>query len=168
MAFQEGALFDSMNVFDNVAFPLRRHTKKTPAEIAARVRECLATVQLEGVETKGTGELSGGMRRRVGFARAVALGPEVLFFDEPHSGLDPITTAVIDRVIGGMRRGPDVTLVTITHDVRAAFRIADRIAVLRHGRILAEGPPATIAESGDPFIRCFLAGEPFDDEGEAA
>lgn len=168
MAFQEGALFDSMNVFDNIAFPLRRHTTMTREAVSARVRECLATVQLEGAHAKATGELSGGMRRRVGFARAIALKPEVLFFDEPHSGLDPITTAVIDRVIAGMRRELDVTLVTITHDVRAAFRIADRIAVLRHGTIVAQGPPAAIAESRDPFIRCFLAGEPFDDEGEAA
>jgi phospholipid/cholesterol/gamma-HCH transport system ATP-binding protein len=168
MAFQEGALFDSMNVFDNIAFPLRRHTTMSREQVAARVRECLATVQLEGAESKATGELSGGMRRRVGFARAIALRPEVLLFDEPHSGLDPITAAVIDRVIGGMRRGMDVTLVTITHDVRAAFRIADRIAVLRHGRVLAEGTPDRIQASGDPFIRSFLAGEPFDDEGEAA
>jgi phospholipid/cholesterol/gamma-HCH transport system ATP-binding protein len=168
MAFQEGALFDSMNVFDNIAFPLRRHASMTPEQVAARVCECLATVQLDGAGTKATGELSGGMRRRVGFARAIALRPEVLLFDEPHSGLDPITAAVIDRVIGGMRREMDVTLVTITHDVRAAFRIADRIAVLRNGRILADGPPGRIEASADPFIRSFLAGEPYDDEGEAA
>ncbi len=165
MAFQEGALFDSMNVFENVAFPLRRHTKSTEAEIAERVRECLEMVRLEGVGSKTTSELSGGMRRRVGFARAIALKPEILLFDEPNTGLDPITSAVIDRDIKEMRRHMHVTMVTITHDMRSALRIADRLAMLRGGRIVLSGPPDDLRASDDPFIRNFLAGEPFE-EGE--
>jgi len=167
MSFQEGALFDSMNVFENVAFPLRRHTRMTEVEVAARVRECLDTVQLEGIETKATSQLSGGMRRRVGFARAIAMKPEILFFDEPHSGIDPITTATLDRDIIAMRRRMNPTVITITHDVRAGFRIADRFVVLRHGRIEFDGTPAELERSDDPFIRSFLAGEPFENEGGA-
>ena len=166
MSFQEGALFDSMNVFENIAFPLRRHTKLSEAQIGERVRECLDAVQLEGIESRATGQLSGGMRRRVGFARAIALEPEVLMFDEPHSGLDPITTATLDRDIVVMRKRLNPTLLTITHDVRAAFRIADRFVVLRHGRVEFDGTPDELKRSDDPFIRSFLAGEPFDeDEG---
>jgi phospholipid/cholesterol/gamma-HCH transport system ATP-binding protein len=165
MSFQEGALFDSMNVFENIAFPLRRHTKMSEAQIADRVRECLDMVQLDGVETKATSQLSGGMRRRVGFARAIAMKPEILLFDEPHSGLDPITTATLDRDIVAMRQRMNPTLLTITHDVRAGFRIADRFVVLRHGRIQFDGSPDELERSEDAFIRSFLAGEPFDDEG---
>src|SRR5512136_2515818 len=137
MSFQEGALFDSMNVFENVAFPLRRHTRASEPEIAARVRECLHLVHLDGVERKLTNELSGGMRRRVGFARAIAMQPEILLFDEPNTGLDPITGGVIDSVIVEMRDRLDVTMVTITHDMKSAARIANRIAMLRDGRITA-------------------------------
>ncbi|MEJ2190474.1 MAG: ATP-binding cassette domain-containing protein, partial [Acidobacteriota bacterium] len=103
MSFQEGALFDSMTVFDNIAFPIRRHTRKKAPEVAARVRVCLAAVRLEGVEDKYPAELSGGMKRRVGFARAIALEPEILLFDEPTTGLDPINTAVIGGVINQLR-----------------------------------------------------------------
>ena len=163
MSFQEGALFDSMNVFENIAFPLRRHTKMSEAEIQARVAACLDLVDLDGVATKATNELSGGMRRRVGFARAIALQPEILLFDEPNTGLDPMTSAVIDSVIIGMRDKLDVTLVTITHDMRSAFRIADRIAMLRGGQILAVAPPEEFRALPDAYIRKFLAGEPFEE-----
>lgn len=163
MAFQEGALFDSMNVFDNIAFPLRRHTRKSPEEIRRRVLTCLETVRLEGVETKSTSELSGGMRRRVGFARAIAMEPEILLFDEPHSGLDPITTAIIDRDIERMRRRLSVTVVTITHDIRAALRIADRLAMLRGGKVVVEGTPEDLRACDDPFVQAFFAGEPFEE-----
>ncbi|MDD5562354.1 MAG: ABC transporter ATP-binding protein [Thermoanaerobaculaceae bacterium] len=164
MSFQEGALFDSMTVFENIAFPLRRHTRSGENEIAARVRECLALVHLEGVESKGTSELSGGMRRRVGFARAIALQPEILLFDEPNTGLDPITSAVIDAVILEMRERLDVTMVTITHDMKSAFRIADRIAMLRNGQITAIAQPDAFRSLADPYIQKFLAGEPLEEE----
>lgn len=159
MSFQEGALFDSMSVFDNIAFPVRRHTRKKPPEVAARVRECLAMVRLEGVEKKYPAELSGGMRRRVGFARAIALAPEILLFDEPTSGLDPINTAAIGGVINQLRGELDVTLVTISHDMSLAFQIADRIAMIRQGRIIAIDPPELFADSRDPWVRAFLEGE---------
>jgi phospholipid/cholesterol/gamma-HCH transport system ATP-binding protein len=164
MSFQEGALFDSMNVFENIAFPLRRHTKMTENEIAARVRRCLALVHLQGVEEKATSELSGGMRRRVGFARAIVHEPEILLFDEPNTGLDPITSAAIDSVIVEMRRHLDVTMVTITHDMKSAYRIADRIAMLRNGQIIAEASPEAFRSLADPYIQKFLAGEPLEEE----
>lgn len=164
MAFQEGALFDSLNVFENVAFPLRRHTKMTEAEIAERVRFCLSLVHLTGVESKMPAELSGGMRRRVGFARAIALAPEILLFDEPNTGLDPITSAAIDKVIIEMRDEMPVTMVTITHDMQSAFRIADRIAMLKQGQIIAAAPPETFRQLRDPYIQAFLAGRPLDEE----
>ncbi len=159
MTFQEGALFDSMSVFDNIAFPIRRHTRSAPAEVAARVRECLRLVRLEGVERKMPSELSGGMRRRVGFARAIALEPEILLFDEPTTGLDPVNTAAIANVINQLRRELAVTVVTITHDMSLAFRIADRIAMIREGRIIALAPPDRFRTSSDPYVQAFLKGE---------
>jgi len=164
MSFQEGALFDSMNVFENIAFPLRRHTAMSEGEIAERVRECLALVHLEGVETKATNELSGGMRRRVGFARAIALQPEILLFDEPNTGLDPITAGVVDSVIVEMREHLAVTMVTITHDMKSAFRIADRVAMLRAGQIVADASPEVFRSLPDPYIQKFLAGEPLEED----
>ncbi len=164
MAFQEGALFDSMNVLENVAFPLRRHTHWRDEQIRARVRECLALVQLEGVENKETNELSGGMRRRVGFARAIALRPEILLFDEPNTGLDPITAAIINRVMQHLRDEMPVTMVIITHDTKSAFQLADRIVMLRDGRIAADAPPDEFRQLADPYIQRFLAGEPLEEE----
>ncbi|KDA53449.1 ABC transporter [Thermoanaerobaculum aquaticum] len=164
MSFQEGALFDSMNVFDNIAFPLRRHTRMSEEEIAERVRECLSLVHLSGIEKKMPSELSGGMRRRVGFARAIALKPEILLFDEPNTGLDPITAAAIDRVIIEMRDKLPVTMVTITHDMNSAFRIADRIAMLRGGKIVAVAPPEEFRKLPDPYVQSFLAGQPVEEE----
>jgi phospholipid/cholesterol/gamma-HCH transport system ATP-binding protein len=166
MSFQEGALFDSMTVFDNVAFPLRRHARRSREAIAERVRQCLRLVGLDDVESKMPAELSGGMRRRVGFARAIALEPEILLFDEPTTGLDPINTARIAAVINGMRRHLQITSVTITHDMNLAMRIADRIAMLRHGRILALAPPDEFAELPDPYVQAFLSGEVPEDEEE--
>ena len=159
MTFQEGALFDSMTVADNIAFPIRRHTKKAESEVAARVRECLELVRLPGIEDKMPSELSGGMRRRVGFARAIALEPEILLFDEPTTGLDPINTAAIGDVINQLRTGLGVTAVTITHDMGLATRIADRVAMIRRGRILVIDTPARFLESENWFVRAFLNGE---------
>jgi phospholipid/cholesterol/gamma-HCH transport system ATP-binding protein len=164
MSFQEGALFDSMSVFDNIAFPLRRHTAMSSGEVADRVHECLRAVHLRDVDRKMPNELSGGMRRRVGFARAIALQPEILLFDEPNTGLDPMTSAVIDSVIGELREELDVTMVTITHDMKSAFRIADRIAMLREGQILAAAEPDVFRALPDPYLQTFLAGEPFEED----
>jgi phospholipid/cholesterol/gamma-HCH transport system ATP-binding protein len=159
MAFQEGALFDSMNVFDNVAFPLRRLSRKSPSEIRHRVEECLAMVRLEGVGGKDIAELSGGMRRRVGFARAIAHEPEILLFDEPTTGLDPVTTALIGEVIRDIGERLRRTMVTITHDMQVAFRVADRIAMLDRGKIIAEAPPEEFKGLSDPRVQQFIHGE---------
>jgi phospholipid/cholesterol/gamma-HCH transport system ATP-binding protein len=157
MAFQEGALFDSMTVFENVAFPLRR-AKRGRAEIEARVAECLASVHLEGAEGKLPAQLSGGMRRRVGFARAIALAPEILLFDEPTTGLDPVIKAVIDELIVELQQGLGSTAVVITHDLDSAFRIADRIALLHRGRIVAYAPPEEFRALDDARVQQFIRG----------
>ena len=157
MAFQEGALFDSMSVWANVAFPLRR-AKWERDRIAARVAECLDLVHLEGTEQKLPSELSGGMRRRVGFARAIALEPAILLFDEPTTGLDPVIKAVIDEQILALQEKLDSTVVTITHDLASAFRIADRIAMLHRGKIVAYAPPEEFRALDDPRVQQFLQG----------
>jgi len=159
MAFQEGALFDSMNVFDNVAFPLRRLSHKSSREIRQRVDECLAMVRLEGLGARDISELSGGMRRRVGFARAIAHEPEILLFDEPTTGLDPVTTALIGEVIRDIGDRLETTMVTITHDMQIAFRVADRIAMLDRGKIIAEAPPEEFRELQDARVQQFIRGE---------
>lgn len=159
MAFQEGALFDSMNVAENVGFALRRHGKRSRDAVRARVEECLSLVHLEGVAEKMPSQLSGGMRRRVGFARAIALQPEILLFDEPTTGLDPITTAQIDEVIIEIREQLHTTAVTITHDMKSAFRIADRVGMLDGGTIIALAPPAEFQRLADPRVQQFIHGE---------
>jgi phospholipid/cholesterol/gamma-HCH transport system ATP-binding protein len=158
MAFQEGALFDSMSVFENIAFPLRRHTKMTEDEIRARVEECLEEVHLHGVESKRPSELSGGMRRRVGFARAISLQPEILLFDEPTTGLDPVISDVIAELIQEMDRKLNTTTVTITHDMKVAFKIADRVAMLHRGHIIEEGTPDQFQASRNPIVQQFIEG----------
>lgn len=159
MSFQEGALFDSMSVGENIAFPLVRHTKKTKKEIADRVAECLELVRLPGIEDKRPSELSGGMRRRVGFARAIALQPQILLFDEPTTGLDPITTDVLVRVIEEMRKRLNPTAITITHDLKVAFGIADRVGLLAHGKIAIDLPPRKFEASADPRVAAFVRGD---------
>ena len=158
MSFQEGALFDSMSVFDNIAFPLRRHTKMSEKEIRSRVEECLEDVHLHGVEKKRPSELSGGMRRRVGFARAISLKPEILLFDEPTTGLDPVISDVIADLIEEMDVKLGTTTVTITHDMKVAFKIADRVAMLHKGQIIEEGTPEKFQESSNPIVRQFIEG----------
>jgi phospholipid/cholesterol/gamma-HCH transport system ATP-binding protein len=158
MAFQEGALFDSMSVFENIAFPLRRHTDMTEEEIRARVEECLEQVHLHGVERKRPSELSGGMRRRVGFARAISLKPEILLFDEPTTGLDPVISDVVADLIVEMDRTLNTTTVTITHDMKVAFKIAERVAMLFDGHIVESGTPEEFQRSTNPIVRQFIEG----------
>lgn len=158
MSFQEGALFDSMSVFDNIAFPLRRHTKLDAQEIRSRVKECLELVHLPGVESKRPSELSGGMRRRVGFARAISLEPQILLFDEPTTGLDPVMSDVIADLIREMDRTLHTTAVTITHDMKVAFKIADRVAMLYGGRIIEQGSPEEFQKSENPIVQQFIEG----------
>jgi phospholipid/cholesterol/gamma-HCH transport system ATP-binding protein len=158
MSFQEGALFDSMSVFDNVAFPLRRHTKMKESEIRDRVMECLEDVHLHNVEKKRPAELSGGMRRRVGFARAISLKPDILLFDEPTTGLDPVISDVIADLILEMDQKLGTTTVTITHDMKVAFKIADRVAMLYEGHIIEQGTPEQFQASKNPIVAQFIEG----------
>jgi len=158
MSFQEGALFDSMSVFENIAFPLRRHTKMSEAEIRARVEECLEDVHLPNVEKKRPSELSGGMRRRVGFARAISLKPEILLFDEPTTGLDPVISDVIANLIVEMDQKLGTTTVTITHDMKVAFKIATRVAMIYEGHIIEAGTPAEFQASSNPIVQQFIEG----------
>ncbi len=158
MSFQEGALFDSMSVFENIAFPLRRHTKMTEPQIRERVEECLEDVHLHGVEKKRPAELSGGMRRRVGFARAISLKPEILLFDEPTTGLDPVISDVIAELICEMDTKLGTTTVMITHDMKVAFKVADRVAMLHEGQIIEQGTPEVFQDSRNPIVRQFIEG----------
>src|SRR5436189_772907 len=158
MAFQEGALFDSMSVFENIAFPLRRHTDMSEEQIRTRVRQCLDQVHLEGVESKRPAELSGGMRRRVGFARAISLKPEILLFDEPTTGLDPVISDIIAELICEMDMKLGTTTVTITHDMKVAFKVADRVAMLYDGQIIEQGTREQFQESTNPIVRQFIEG----------
>jgi phospholipid/cholesterol/gamma-HCH transport system ATP-binding protein len=157
MLFQDGALFDSMNVADNIAFPLRQHTAKTEKEIAAIVRSKLAQVGLPNVEHKYPGELSGGMRKRVGIARALVLEPEIVLFDEPNSGLDPVMSDAIDKLILRMQRELGLTFVVISHDLEGTFQIADRIAMLYKSKLIAAGDAAEVRASDNPIIRQFFS-----------
>ena len=159
MAFQEGALFDSMTVWDNIAFPLKR-AKWGRDKVETRVTDCLEMVHLEGAERKMPAELSGGMRRRVGFARAIALEPNILLFDEPTTGLDPVIKAVIDALILELQEKLNSTAVTITHDLGSAYRIADRIALLFKGKIVAYAPPEEFRNLDDERVQQFIRGLP--------
>ena len=159
MCFQMAALFDSMTVFENVAFGLRRHQKMTEGQIQARVEECLGLVGMKGTDALKPAELSGGMKRRVGFARAIALKPKILLFDEPTTGLDPVMTDVIGRVILDLKHELGVTTITITHDLKSAFMIADRIALLFRGECIACQAPAAFRENPHPVVQQFLRGD---------
>ncbi len=159
MVFQNAALFDSMNVFENVAFPLREHTRAREPEVRARVEAMLAQVGLAGVGTKDVATLSGGMRKRVGLARAMVGKPEILLYDEPTTGLDPIMTAQIDALIRATQdANPGLTSLVISHDMAATFRIADKIAMLHEGRVILEGTPEDFRTSRDPTVRQFVEG----------
>jgi phospholipid/cholesterol/gamma-HCH transport system ATP-binding protein len=157
--FQDGALFGSMNLYDNVAFPLRQHTEKGEEEIAEIVNGRMREVGLGGEGTKMPNELSGGMRKRAGFARALVLDPEIVLFDEPDSGLDPVRTALLCELIKEIHAENGGCYVVITHDIMSARRVAEHISVLWKGRIVESGPAEDLFASENPFVRQFLSGE---------
>lgn len=157
MLFQGTALFDSMTVEENIAFPLVEHTDLSYDKIRRLVLEKLKVVGLEGVENKYPSELSGGMKKRVGFARAMALDPEYIIFDEPTTGLDPITAASIDKLMIETQRKYGLTFIVITHDIQSTLRIAHKIALLDSGEIVEEGTPSEIIKSPNPTMREFVA-----------
>jgi phospholipid/cholesterol/gamma-HCH transport system ATP-binding protein len=160
MVFQGAALFDSMTVYENVAYPLREHTDLNETQIEERVREKLSFVDLEPekVMDQMPSELSGGMKKRVGIARGLANNPEIMLYDEPTSGLDPLTTATITYLILKLQRELRVTSVVVSHDIRSAFRMASKIALLANKRIGFFGSPEEMTGSDDPYIREFLGG----------
>ena len=159
MLFQRDALFDSMSVWENVGFALRRHTTLADDEVKATAVEKLKLVGLENVENLMPAELSGGMRKRVSLARAIAMEPAILLYDEPTTGLDPIMANVINELIVTMREKLDVTSIAITHDMVSAYRIADRIAMLYKGEIIEVGTPDDIKASSNPIVQQFIHGE---------
>ncbi len=156
MLFQDAALFDSLDVYENIAFPLREHTRLDERKIRETVARKLELVGLPGVERKLPSQLSGGMRKRVGLARAIALDPDIILYDEPTTGLDPLMVEQIDSLIVRTQKAQNVTSVVISHDIPTALRIADRIAVLEGGRIVAEGSPADLQMSEHPFVKDFI------------
>jgi len=157
--FQDGALFGSMNLYDNIAFPLRKHTKKSEAEIEEIVMAHLSEVGLEGAVDKAPNEISGGMRKRAGFARALVMRPDVVLFDEPDSGLDPVRTKLLSKLIQQVHREHGGTYIVITHDIPTARTVSDYVAVLWKGKIVHYGPADEAFNSQDPFVRQFLSGE---------
>jgi phospholipid/cholesterol/gamma-HCH transport system ATP-binding protein len=159
MVFQGAALFDSMTVFDNVAFPVRERERRIPHdELLARVIESLRVVDLgEDVLDQWPSQLSGGMRKRVSLARALVANPKIVLYDEPTTGLDPITTNSVDSMIDQAKHRRGVTSMVISHDIASAFRVADRLAVLYDGRIAAQGTPEEVRRSDDPYVQRFLS-----------
>jgi phospholipid/cholesterol/gamma-HCH transport system ATP-binding protein len=155
--FQYSALFDSLSVAENVAFPLRRHTRMLEKEIADSVRERLAAVGLEAELDKMPLDLSGGMRKRVGLARALALNPSILLVDEPSSGLDPITTLEIDKLLIDLKASHKTTVVVVTHNVPSARRIGDKLIVLSDGQIIAQGTAEELDQSQEAVVKQFMA-----------
>jgi len=157
--FQDGALFGSMNLYDNVAFPLRQHTEKGEEEIREIVDRRLREVGLSNAELKMPNELSGGMRKRAGFARALVMEPDIVLFDEPDSGLDPVRTALLCELIKEVHAENGGCYVVITHDIMSARRVAEHISVLWKGKIVQTGPAEELFASENPFVRQFLSGE---------
>ena len=159
MLFQSAALFDSMTVFENVSFALREHTTLAKEAIAQRVHECLQLVGLQDVDDHYPAELSGGMRKRVGLARALAISPEIILYDEPTTGVDPIMSDVINDLIVTLHDRLKVTSLVVTHDMRSAYKVADRIAMLYNGAIIEVGTPDQIRNSKNPVVQQFIKGE---------
>jgi phospholipid/cholesterol/gamma-HCH transport system ATP-binding protein len=157
-AFQYSALFDSLTVGENVAYPLWEHTSLNPAQIRDRVEKTLETLGLDGVGKRMPSELSGGMQKRVGFARAVVNDPEIILFDEPTTGLDPIMTHVITETIQNIQKRLKATCVVVSHDMPSVYRLADNIAMLFEGTIIEYGPVQQIKASRNPIVQQFLEG----------
>ncbi len=155
--FQGAALFDSMNIYDNVAFGLRRQGVSED-EIASIVIEKLEQVGLKNIERKFPSELSGGMQKRVGLARAIAVKPEIMLYDEPTTGVDPITGGSVDRLINEMNEKVGITSIVVTHDMKSAYRVADRIAMLYEGEIIFTGTPDEVRNTDNPYVRQFIEG----------
>lgn len=156
MVFQHPALFDSLSVFENVAFGLRRHYQLPENEIAEKVKKALQLVHIHGVEDKKPAQISYGMQKRVSLARTIALQPKILLFDEPTTGLDPVTTTAVNQLIQTLSRELKTTSVVVSHDMNCALSIADRIVVLDKGQIAALGTPADLKKSEIPLVRDFL------------
>lgn len=157
--FQDGALFGSMNVYDNVAYPLRKHTEKSEDEVAQIAMRLLREVGLEEAAGRMPNEISGGMRKRAGFARALVLQPDIVMFDEPDSGLDPVRTSLLNDLVLDMHAEHGGTYIVVTHDIRSARKVSDYIGVLWGGRLVHYGPAEEAFASEDPFVRQFLAGD---------
>ena len=158
MLFQSAALFDSLNVAENISFVLRRERSMSPKEIDARVEEMLEMVELPGIQKKKLSEVSGGMRKRVGLARAIIYKPEILLYDEPTTGLDPIVSDSIDQLIIRVRERLKITTVVVTHDTRSMRRVGQRILMMVDGKIYAAGTPEEIFSSNDPVVHRFVNG----------
>ena len=158
MLFQGGALFDSMSVGENVGLPLREHTPMSESQVELVVHEKLRLVGLEEAEGLRPSSLSGGMKKRAALARALALNPKIMLYDEPTTGLDPITADLINRLIRRLQERLGITSIAVTHDMRSAYHIADRIAMIHEGRIHATGAPAEIQATRDPAVRQFIEG----------
>lgn len=159
MLFQGAALFDSLTILENVAFGMIEHSTAKKEEIAKRVNECLALVGLKDIEDKKPAELSGGMRKRVGLARAICLRPQIVLYDEPTTGVDPIMGDAINDLIVELHNKLKVTSIAVTHDMKSAYKIADKIAMLYNGKIIIYGTPNQIENSQDPVVRQFITGE---------
>ena len=158
MLFQNAALFDSLTVFENVSFPLQEKTRLSEREIAERVRDALEHVGLSGVNDKYPDQLSGGMKKRVGLARALLMNPQIILFDEPTTGLDPVICRAIHQMIKETHATFGFTAVVVSHEIPEIFDIADYVAVLYRGRIIESGPPEQIQSSSDPVVRQFVSG----------
>ena len=159
MLFQDGALFDSMTIGENVAFPLVERTSLSKDEILAKVSQTLGSVGLVNIEHKLPSELSGGMRKRAALARAIVMDPQIILYDEPTTGLDPLMTDTINKLIVETHRRLNMTTFIISHDIEAAMRIADKIALLYLGEIVFYGPPKQVVHSDHPFVQAFIKGE---------
>ncbi len=159
MLFQSGALFDSMTVAENIGLPLREHTKLDESVISIMIKLKLELVGLRGFENLMPSQLSGGMKKRVGLARAIVMDPKIVFYDEPTAGLDPVMTGVIDKLTIDLTKKLQITSVVVTHDMASVFRIADRIVMLHQGNIVQIGTPDEIKNSANPIVRQFIKGD---------